>query len=177
MSAAGPAAARGQHFLRSPHLARAIVVAAAVPSGALVLDIGAGFGRLTQPLLDRGARVVAVEIDPKLARSLQRRCPAARVVCEDATTMALPRRHFRVVANLPFAISAAMLRRLLASPYLQRADLIVARGFALKWAAREPRVDVVRWLAPQAFMPPPATGAAVISVRGRDRRSDGRIVR
>jgi 16S rRNA A1518/A1519 N6-dimethyltransferase RsmA/KsgA/DIM1 with predicted DNA glycosylase/AP lyase activity len=177
VSAAVPAAARGQHFLRSAHLARAIVVAADIPCGALVLDLGAGFGRLTQPLLDQGAHVVAVEIDPKLARSLERRCPMARVVCGDATTMALPRRPFRVVANLPFAITTATVRRLLASPYLQRADLVVARGFALKWTAREPRIDIVRWLSRRAFMPPPATDAAVISLRGRDPRPHGRIIR
>jgi 23S rRNA (adenine-N6)-dimethyltransferase len=131
-----------------------------------VFDVGAGFGRLTGPLLATGARVIAVEIDPKLARGLARRHPDARVVCDDALRMPLPHRPFRVVANLPFSISTAMVRRLLASPYLERADLIVARGFALKWCDREPRLGVARWLPRHAFMPPPSTDAAVLVIRG-----------
>ncbi|HZN14404.1 MAG TPA: rRNA adenine N-6-methyltransferase family protein [Acidimicrobiales bacterium] len=161
MSAARPAAT-GQHFLRSPALAKRIVADAGVPGGALVFDIGAGFGRLTLPLLETGARVIAVEIDAKLARSLQRRCPDARVVCDDALRIPLPHRPFRVVANLPFGISTAMLRRLSASPYLERADLIVARGFALKSG-----LPVSRWLPRRAFMPPPSTDCAVLVLQRR----------
>jgi 23S rRNA (adenine-N6)-dimethyltransferase len=159
-------AARGQHFLRSARLANQIVAAAGVPSGALVFDIGAGFGRLTRPLVDTGAHVVAVERDPKLARKLARRFPDVRVVCDDARRIPLPRRPFRVVANLPFAISTAMLRRLLESPYLERADLVVARGFAIKWSAHE-RIGVSRWLSRECFVPAPGTDAAVLVVSAR----------
>ena len=157
MSAAGLTGARGQHFIRSARLAQRIVVDAGVPSGALVFDIGAGFGRLTQPLLETGARVIAVELDPKLARGLARRCPDARVVCDDALAIPLPRRPFHVVANLPFAITTAMVRRLMASRYLVRADLVVARGFALKSG-----LPVTRWLPRDAFMPVPSTDCAVV---------------
>ena len=150
-------AARGQHFLRSALLAQEIVDRAQVPSAALVFDIGAGFGRLTKPLLATGSRIVAIEIDPKLARSLQRRYPAARVVCDDALRVPLPRRPFRVVANLPFGITTSMIRRLLASPFLERADVIVARGFALKSG-----LPVSRWLPRHAFMPAPSTDCAVV---------------
>jgi 23S rRNA (adenine-N6)-dimethyltransferase len=139
---------------------------AGVPPGALVLDIGAGFGRLTGPLLASGARVIAVELDPKLARSLQRRFPDARVVCADALTMPLPRRPFRVVANVPFGISTALLRRLVAAPHLERADLIVARGFAIKWSTREPRARIARHLSRHCFMPPPSTDATILVVDG-----------
>ncbi len=128
---------------------------------ALVFDIGAGFGRLTRPLLETGARVIAVEIDAKLARSLERRYPDARVVCGDALRIPLPRRPFSVVANLPFAISTAMLRRLLGTPHLVRADLIVARGFALKSG-----LPVTRWVPRHAFAPPPSTDCAVVTLSG-----------
>ena len=156
---AASAAATGQHFLRSARLATSIVRAAEVPRGALVLDIGAGFGRLTGPLLDAGARVVAIELDPKLARSLGRRYPAARVICDDALAVALPRRPFRVVANLPFGITTALVRRLAASPHLERADLVVGRGFALKSG-----LPITRWLSRHDFMPAPSTDAAVITI-------------
>lgn len=150
-------AARGQHFLRSPKLAGRIVADAGVGPGVLVFDIGAGFGRLTKPLLATGARVIAVELDPKLARGLERRYPSARVVCADALEIPLPRRPFSVVANLPFSITTAMVGRLAASRHLVRADLIVARGFALKSG-----LPVTRWLPRDAFMPPPSTDCAVV---------------
>jgi 23S rRNA (adenine-N6)-dimethyltransferase len=164
--AARPAAPRGQHFLRSPRLAERIVAAACIPPDALVFDIGAGFGRLTEPLLATGARVIAVELDPKLARSLARRYPDARVVCDDALQIALPRRPFYVVANLPFAITTAMLRRLAGARSLVRADLVVGRGFALKSG-----LPVSRWLPRAAFMPPPSTDCAVVVL---DRCAAGR---
>jgi 23S rRNA (adenine-N6)-dimethyltransferase len=124
-----------------------------------VFDIGAGFGRLTAPLLASGARVIAVELDPRLARGLARRYPDARVVCDDALRIPLPRRPFRVVANLPFGITTVMVRRLAAARSLERADLIVGRGYALKSG-----LPVSRWLSRNLFMPAPSTDCAVITL-------------
>ena len=164
MREANAAAPRGQHFLRSPRLASAIVRDAGVGAEDLVFDIGAGFGRLTAPLVATGARVVAGELDAKLARGLARRFPSARVVNDDALRIPLPHRPFRVVANLPFGISSAMVRRLLAAPSLARADLIVARGFAIKWS-RNPHITTARRLPRHLFTPPPSTDAAVLVLR------------
>jgi release factor glutamine methyltransferase len=59
-----PQTGHGRHFLRSASLAAEIVASAGVREGELVVEIGAGFGRLTAPLRTAGARVVAVELDP-----------------------------------------------------------------------------------------------------------------
>lgn len=62
----------GQNFLVNPGIAEAMVAALGDVAGRGIVEIGPGHGILTRRLLDRGARVIAVEIDPALADSLAR---------------------------------------------------------------------------------------------------------
>lgn len=160
--------ARGQHFLR-PDVARRFVARAAVGPGDLVLDLGAGTGALTALLASHAGRVVAVERDPSLARRLRRRFERIDNVSvheRDIADIHLPHRPFRVVANVPFAGSNALIRRLLDRRVpLVQADLVVAHGVALSWAARSPRCAYVCRLAPSSFVPAPSGDAAVLRIR------------
>ncbi len=109
---------------------------AAVRPGELVIDVGAGRGALVGPLLDCGARVVAVERHPGRARYLRQRFGAAGVIVvqTDATDLRLPRRPFRVLANPPFAVTHALIRRLTApGSRLVAADLVVPRYVVHRW--------------------------------------------
>jgi 23S rRNA (adenine-N6)-dimethyltransferase len=94
------------------------------------VELGAGRGMLTGALAERAAHVLALELDPKLVSVLARRFAAVRnvtVLPVDARDAPLPANPYRVVANLPFGITGAVLRRLLDTPAsgLERADLIV----------------------------------------------------
>src|SRR5262249_6329445 len=60
----------GQNFLADPTAARAIAEAATTPPGGAAVEIGPGLGALTAPLLERAARVVAIELDRDLASIL-----------------------------------------------------------------------------------------------------------
>ena len=60
----------GQNFLSSPRTAGRIVDALAAPAGGWVVEVGPGRGALTRPLLARGIRVLAIEVDPRLAAAL-----------------------------------------------------------------------------------------------------------
>lgn len=132
-----------------------------------MLDLGAGNGALTFLLASRAGRVVAIERDPKLARRLARRVPANVSVHErDLHDLRLPRRPFRVVANLPFAGANEVVRRLLApSVPLVGADLIVQLGAARRWAERSGRCQLVRRVPPSSFVPAPSCDAAVLRIR------------
>lgn len=169
----------GQHFLAGSWLAAELVEQAGVGPGDLVVEIGAGTGVLTEALARRAGRVVAVEYDPRLAERARSRLgdyPNVRVVTADARTLPPPRRPFRVVANLPFGSTAAILRRLLGDPRtrLERADLVVQEQAARRYAARRPGTpETIGWgawydlaagrrLAPSSFRPPPRVGAAVL---------------
>jgi 23S rRNA (adenine-N6)-dimethyltransferase len=170
--------ARGRHFLRSSALATELVGSADVQPGDLVLDIGAGRGVLTAALARACADVIAVELDPLLAAHLRHRFP--RVVEADALAMPLPREPFRVVANLPFAIGTAVLRRLLRpETALLSAAVIVEWRLAEKRAAVWPstrlsaewgawfELQLVRRFPRCCFAPPPSVDAAALRVRRR----------
>ena len=177
--------ASGQHLLRSP-LADELAAAAGIAGGDLVVEIGAGTGRLTAPLAERAGHVIAIEVDPRLARLLRRRFRGdgrVTVVEVDGLAAALPACPFRVVANLPFAITTPMLRRLLDDPGmpLLAADLVVQLGFAVKRCSPRPctllsagwlpwwQLAVERVLPPGSFQPPPSVESAILSARRRPR--------
>ncbi|MDR1767502.1 MAG: 16S rRNA (adenine(1518)-N(6)/adenine(1519)-N(6))-dimethyltransferase [Propionibacteriaceae bacterium] len=67
-----PSKQRGQNFVHDANTVRRIVAAAGVAPGQVVLEVGPGLGSLTLGLLEAGAEVVAVEIEPCLARRLPR---------------------------------------------------------------------------------------------------------
>jgi 23S rRNA (adenine-N6)-dimethyltransferase len=171
----------GRHLLRSKALAAAIVRDAGIEPGDLVVDIGAGSGMLTLPLIAAGARVLAVEPDRRLAARLRRVCPSARLLQADVRDVAWPEEPFRVVANLPFAHAADICRVLLSDPSLplRSADVIVEWDFAAKRARLWPstaqtviwtawfELSVVRRLTPRDFVPPPSVAAGVLRARRR----------
>jgi len=157
-----------------------VVADAAVRPGELVLDIGAGHGALTAALVQRGARVIAVELHPARVRRLRRRFAGlpVTVVHADAVSIRLPRRPFRVVASPPYAISSPLLRLLLApSSRLTAADLVLQRAVVRRYAGGQPagggrwgrrwRVQAGRPLPRRAFRPSPGVDSAVLVVRRR----------
>jgi 23S rRNA (adenine-N6)-dimethyltransferase len=165
----------GWHRLH-PTWACRLVADAAIAPGDLVLDVGAGTGAVTGPLLDAGARVIAIERHPRRARELRRRYGTRVVVVEaDATELRLPRRAYKVVANPPFAITTALVRRLLQpGSRLVAAQLVVQDAAARRWAGPEAPARG-RWgstfvvtsgarIPRSAFAPPPHVDARVLTI-------------
>jgi 23S rRNA (adenine-N6)-dimethyltransferase len=174
----------GAHFLGDRRLVTQLARASGARAGELVFDLGAGSGAITARLAATGARVIAVERDPKLAARLRRRFddePNVRVVETDLRTIPLPRRDFLVVASPPFSLTTALCRRLLGDPAvpLAGAELIVQWGAARWLTAQRPRDAETAWwgvrfqirmakvIDPASFVPPPRVHAAWLSVRPR----------
>ena len=174
----GPPRRWGWHQL-APDQADLLVAQAPIGPGSLVLDIGAGTGVLTARLLVTGARVIAVEAHPGRAQHLRERFGDEVVVVRaDAGDLRLPRRPFHVVANPPFAVTTALLRRLLhPGSRLVSARLVVQEQAARRWCgpsapacgrwARTYAVSLGTRVPRSAFIPPPQVGARVLQI---DRR-------
>ena len=152
--------------------AEAIVAAAEIRVGDLVVDLGAGTGGLTLPLLDAGARVIAVELHSGRAGRLRERTDGrdAVVVECDLRTFSPPGQPFRVVANPPFTLTGDVLALLGSARHLRRADLVLQRGVVIQLEAgersstRRLRARRLLDLPPRAFTPPAPVGCAAVSL-------------
>jgi len=170
----------GWHRLDRSWASRLVADAEVEPED-LVVDVGAGTGVLTDALLVRGAQVIAVELHRRRVSLLRERYSGrpVSVVHADAGDLRLPRRPFRVVANPPFAIVPALLRRLLASgSRLETAHLVVPRYVLRRWTSQrapgagrwnhEFVIRAGRTLPRGAFVPPAPRDAKVLAVRRLD---------
>ncbi len=179
----------GQHFLTDAGILNRIVDAAELSAGETVLEIGPGRGSLTAVLAERGARIVAVEVDRDLAPPLRARFEdASRVAIIEADVLeaspgellarANARPPYAVVANLPYNIAAPVLRRLLEAkvrPHrivvmvqLEVAEAIVARPGTMGLLSVATQVygetKMIMKVAPGAFSPPPKVHSAVVRI-------------
>jgi len=180
----------GQHFLRDEAVARAIVEAAGLGPRDLAVEIGPGHGVLTFRLAAVAGRVLALEVDPVLVRSLASRAavtPNLDLRQTDALAFEFqtlrspdPEGHVVVVANLPYAISKPLLLRLFeARGAIHRMVLMLQREVAERLSAAPGGkayglLSVVAQLwadltlcstvPPSAFSPPPKVESAVIRI-------------
>ena len=176
----------GQHFLRASaveQLTRLIAPGA----DETFLEIGPGRGALTFALAERAARVVAVELDERLASELRSRVPPrVEVISGDALKVdlaALAPPGARLAGNLPYFASSPLLRRALGlRGHVRDAHLMVQKEVAERVAAGPGSkaygvlsvffavwsdVDVPLEFPPGAFSPPPRVRSAVLRVRYR----------
>ena len=118
-----PTKALGQNFVHDANTIRRITRIADLAPGEVVLEVGPGLGSLTLGLLDEGARVVAVEVDPRLAAALPETIRArAPGLANDLTVIARDARGLdtrldppptALVANLPYNVAVPVLLHLL----------------------------------------------------------------
>jgi 16S rRNA (adenine1518-N6/adenine1519-N6)-dimethyltransferase len=131
-----PSKQRGQNFVTDGNTIRRIVAAAGLTDTDVVLEVGPGLGSLTLGLLDVARSVVAVEIDPLLARRLaptvaDRVSDAAQrltVIEADALRIgAVPGEPTAMVANLPYNVAVPVLLHLLATVPTLRSVLVLVQ--------------------------------------------------
>ena len=172
-----------QSFLADPAIARAIVAAAGLDRARdQVLEVGPGLGILTERLVRRARRVVAVELDAQLAAWLPGSINAPNLEVHQADILHFdPSRVFDepyvVVANLPYHVTSPALRHLLAAgpPYAARFVLMVQREVADRVVAPPGQLSalavsiqaqatarIVRRVPASAFYPPPKVDSGVL---------------
>jgi 16S rRNA A1518/A1519 N6-dimethyltransferase RsmA/KsgA/DIM1 with predicted DNA glycosylase/AP lyase activity len=172
--------ALGQNLFRSPQPARILLRHVSLGPGDRVYDLGAGTGMLTRELLKTGADIIAVERDPNLAAKLQQRFGRRITVIEGDLVETRFETPFKVVANLPFAVTTAALRRLLFSgPHPQEGVIVLQREAAEKYAGKRHAavslmlkpwyvIEIVHAFSPEDFVPRPGVETVALRVAPRD---------
>lgn len=185
----------GQNFLTDERALQEIVASAA-PEGANVLEIGPGFGTLTQRLCERSAKVVCVEIDssaiPILTDNLKEfenlKIIHADIMKTDISSLCSEEfgtSPVKVCANLPYYITSPVIMSLL-NPALPIEDITVmiqkevAQRIGAKPGSKDYGVltlavgyyatsEIVTIVPPSSFMPPPKVESSVIKLTIREK--------
>ena len=137
-----PSKKLGQNFLVDPNIVRKSLDLAQVQAGDTVVEVGPGLGTLTAGLLERGARVFAVELDHRLAayqREIHGSHPQFHLTEADAMDAPLAgfdgSEPFKIVANLPYAISTPWMEKILSGPLPERMVLMLQKEAAERFTA------------------------------------------
>ena len=182
-----PSRRRGQNFLVDRGIQRRIAQAAQLPPDAVVLEIGAGTGLLTEALRPFARRVIAVEIEPELAEQLRDRFvddDSITVVNADALALDIADLRvsdYHVVANLPFSAGTRLLIDLLQSTSPPRSLTVLLQRDVVERACASPGKMrllsvIVQSLAeprrlfdipPGAFRPRPKVTSTLLRLRPR----------
>lgn len=187
-----PRKRRGQHFLVRESALRGITAAAGIEEGETVLEIGPGPGNLTRRLLQAGARVIAVELEPELSVILKAELSSDRlqVITADVLTVdfaefAAAAGRLKVVANLPYNITTPLLYKFLDQPSLfSRLFLLVQKEVAERLTASpgsraygilavhtqlHAAAEIVLEVGPEAFSPRPKVRSALVRLEMREK--------
>jgi 16S rRNA (adenine1518-N6/adenine1519-N6)-dimethyltransferase len=137
-----PSRARGQNFVVDPNTVRRIARLAGVGAGDRVVEIGAGLGSLTLALVETGAAVTAIEVDPGLVPALRSVVEPAGVTVVEGDALRLDwasllgSDRWILVANLPYNVATPLVADLLDGvPAISRMLVMVQREVAERLAA------------------------------------------
>ncbi|MCL4458649.1 MAG: 16S rRNA (adenine(1518)-N(6)/adenine(1519)-N(6))-dimethyltransferase RsmA [Chloroflexi bacterium] len=179
----------GQNFLVDEGVLQQIVEIADLQKSDIVLEIGPGLGNVTRQLARRAGRVIAVELDPALAKALHSLLSSFKNVeivnkniLEFDPAELIAAQPYKVVANLPYYITSLVLRHLLESSLKPKVlvlmvqkevgERITARPGAMSLLSLsiqfygEPRL--VRVIPAAAFYPPPKVDSAIVYIEVYD---------
>src|ERR1044071_9675402 len=184
-----PVKSLGQNFLHDQNLARWIVQLAELSAADFVLEIGPGLGALTEPLLETGAEVLAIEKDRRLADFLRAHFAGRRfaVIHGDALELEVgrlfPRGPTKLLGNLPYYASTQMLLRFLGQPTpITMALLMLQKEVAARLSAgprsrdygiltlvvqSQCRVEYLRTVPARVCLPAPGVDSAFVRLTPR----------
>ena len=183
-----PKRSLSQNFLTDPTALDAIVSAAELAAGDRVVEIGPGLGVLTRRLLAGGARVLAVELDTRLAHWLRAELggvPGFELVEGDVlgfdSGTAFSGEPFKLVANIPYHITSPLLHAFLEGQRPPELVVVLVQAEVAARVAAAPgqmsylsvfvqnvaEAEIVAHVPAEAFEPAPRVDSAVLRLRRR----------
>lgn len=178
----------GQRFLISKDVLKKIVKEAKLEKGEVVVEIGPGIGTLTKELLEKRAKVTAIEIDKRMTKILKETCGEfenLKVVNQDIlqvfdSSYQLPVTNYKILGNLPYQITSPVIRKVLElknPPELivflvqkEVAERIVARegdskrGFLSVLVQLYGDPEIINVVSKENFYPVPKVDSAILKL-------------
>ena len=176
----------GQNFLINRGVAKKAAAAANIQPTDVILEIGPGLGALTQELAQTAQRVIAVEKDAAMVKILQDTLAHAKNVeilhgdiLEFNTRYKIQDTKYKVVANLPFYLTAPVIRKFLEAVEVkpQQMTLMVQKEVAQRICAKPPDVNllavavqfyaapmIIAYVKKSSFWPQPKVDAAILQI-------------
>jgi 16S rRNA (adenine1518-N6/adenine1519-N6)-dimethyltransferase len=179
----------GQHFLRDQNVVKAILAAAELAPSDTALEIGPGKGVLTEGLLSRVKRLVAVELDARLAQNLKTRFthkPSLEIIHSDFLKVALDSLFspadipIKILGNLPYSITSPIFEKIMPWTAWETGVFLIQREVAARITAAPgsraygiltlavqlfAEAETILQVQPGAFLPPPKVSSSVIRLR------------
>jgi 16S rRNA (adenine1518-N6/adenine1519-N6)-dimethyltransferase len=181
----------GQHFLARKSILDRIAAAACAEGEPVVVEIGPGRGALTESLLERAQRVIAIEIDPVLVLYLRQRfreaIEADRLTLIEGDILKTELPPAPIAGNLPYYITSPILERVFHTTGWKLGVFLVQSEVAARLAAGpgsrdygylsvlaqvHARVERLFEVPRAAFRPPPKVDSAVVRLEPRDAAAD-----
>jgi 16S rRNA (adenine1518-N6/adenine1519-N6)-dimethyltransferase len=174
-----------QHLTISRRVLERLVELANPTANDIVLEPGCGDGRLTELLAERGCRVLAVEIDPRLAAEARQRLrgwPNVEVVTGDVLQLN-PENFTMIVGNPPYHISRPLIEWIASRPTPRLVVMTLQREFARKLSSPPGyrdylyisllsqlfyKVEVLDTIPPSAFRPRPRVASSIVRLLRND---------
>jgi 16S rRNA (adenine1518-N6/adenine1519-N6)-dimethyltransferase len=179
--------ALGQHFLVDRNVLAKIVSAAELAPSDMVIEVGPGLGIVTKELVKKAAKVIAVEVDSRLASSLQTtlsKIPQLTVVnanileLDPAQLIGKKSHNYKVVANLPYYIAAPILRHFLEASFKPSLMVVMVQKEVAQSIVAQPgemsilgisvrlygEPTIVDYVPSQSFYPQPKVDSAIVRI-------------
>ena len=188
----------GQHFIKSESLLKEIANYLEVSRNDIVLEIGAGDGRLTK-YLTNAKKVYAVEIDKKLIPKLEgRNLSNVEIINKDVLDFRFPKEVNKIVGNLPYEISSPITEKILLFLNKQKQEgvknllaiLMYQREFAQRMVAFPgikdysrltilvsyySKCEVIKNISKGVFRPPPKVDSSLVKIVPKSVKRDDKL--
>ena len=184
----------GQHFLIDDEVLCLIIFAAELTPTDTILEIGPGLGILTRELAGKAGRIIAIELDDKLAALLEQTLSSfdnvtiinenvlhidpSTLLREQKNNLSGAEAHYKVVANLPYYITSPVLHHFLQASVKPQAMIVMVQKEVAEAIIAEPgqrsvlsnmvqlygKPEIISYVPAQSFYPAPEVDSAILRI-------------
>jgi len=170
----------GQNFLSSDIVLKKIIKTSQIKSSDIILEIGPGTGILTKALAQKAKKVIAVEKDKSLISILEKELPNnVEIISGDILkikNLKLPK-HYKLIANLPYYITAPVIRMFLENNSPELMVLMVQKEVGQRICATPPKMskiavftqfygkpEIISNVSKDCFSPKPKVDSVILKI-------------